>query len=129
MAVRPDLVEPRQLRLEDGARAVRDGLVVMVVDEVGEDDRRALEPGRLHQRGEVGLHDEIAIAAAPVGRLVAGHRLHVDVVGQQVVAAMRLVDGALEEELGLEALADQPSLHVGKGHEHGVDGAGFRRRP
>ena len=35
-----------------------------------------------------------------------------------------LVDGALEEELGLEALADQPALHVGKGDEHGVDGAG-----
>ena len=72
---------------------------------------------------DVGLQDEIAIALGPVGGLVAGDRLHIDVVGEQVVAAMRLVDGALEEELGLEALADQPALHVGESDEHGVDRA------
>ena len=66
---------------------------------------------------DVGLHDEIAIALGPVGGLVAGHRLHIDVVGEQVVAAMRLLDRAIEEELGLEALADQPPLHVGEGDD------------
>ena len=30
---------------------------------------------------------------------------------------------AFEEELGLEALADQPPLHVGEGNEDGVDAA------
>ena len=73
-----------------------------------------VEPGRLHQRREVGLEDEVAIALVPVGRLVAGHRLHIDIVGEQIVAAMRLLDARRRGKLGLEALADQPPLHVGK---------------
>ena len=44
--------------------------------------------GTQPQRRQVGLHDEVAIALRPAGRLVAGHRLHIDVVGQQVVAGM-----------------------------------------
>ena len=38
---------------------------------------------------------------------------------------MRLLMRAVEEELGLEPLADQPALHVGEGGEDGID----RRRP
>ena len=127
----PELLEPRELRLEDGARRMRDRLVVMVVDEIGEAERRALEPGALHQRRHVGLHDEVAVALGPVGGRVAGHRLHIDVVGEQVVAAVRLLPRAVDEELRVEALADQPPLHVGEGDNDGVDLAlldvGFQR--
>ena len=64
---------------------------------------------------------EIAIALLPIGGGVAGHRLHVDVVGEQIVAAVRLLIRAVEEILGLEALADQRALHVGKADHDGVD--------
>ena len=73
------------------------------------------------QRRQVGLHDEIAIALLPACRLVAGHRLHIDVVGEQIVAAMRLVVRGCDEILGLEALADQPALHVDERGDDGVD--------
>ena len=117
------LFEPGELRLQHGARRMRDRLMVMVVDEIAQDDCGPLEPGRLHQRRQVGLKDEVAIALFPACGLVAGHRFHIHVVGEEVVAAMRLIDRAFEEELGLEALADQPSLHVWKAAEHGVDRA------
>ena len=89
--------------------------------------RGALQPGNAPQGGKVRLHDEVAVALVPARRLVAGHRLHIDVVGQQVVAAVRLLVGAVREEFRLEALADQAALHVHHGHQHGVDGAGADR--
>ncbi len=95
-----------------------------MVERIGDHQRRALEPGAFHQRGEIGLDDEIAIALLPIGRRIAGHRFHVDIVGEQVIAAMGFIHGGLEKEGGEEALADQPPLHVGKGHEHGIDPAG-----
>jgi hypothetical protein len=95
----------------------------MVVDDVGEDQRRALEPGCLHQRRKVRADGEIAIAFLPARGGVAGDGFHVDVVGEQIVAAMGFGHGAFEEELALEALADQPALHVREAAEHGIDGA------
>jgi hypothetical protein len=93
--------------------------VRVVVEDVAEDERGAFQPGDRPERPHVRLHDEIAVALRPVRRRVAGHRLHVDIVGHQVVAGMRLV--GVEEELRLEALADQPPLHVDKADEDGVD--------
>ncbi len=77
------------------ARGDAAGLRGVMVLHVAEHQRGLLEPGTCAQRREVGLHDEVAIALRPARRLVAGHRLHVDVVGQQVVAAMRLVMRAI----------------------------------
>ena len=73
------------------------------------------------KRGKVGLHDEVAVALLPIGGRVARHRLHVDIVGEQVVAAVRLFMGAVEEILGLEAFADEPTLHVGEADDDRVD--------
>ena len=92
-----------------------------MVQQVAEHQRRPFEPGHAAERRQVGLHDEVAIALLPARRLVARHRLHLDVVGQQVVAAMRLVMAGVDEELRQEALADQPALHVDGADEHGVD--------
>ena len=99
-------------------------VVVVVVEHVGQHQRGAFEPRQLAQRGEVGLQDEIAVALVPARRRVARHRLHVDVVGEQVVAGVRLGVRAVDEILGLEALADEAALHVDHGHQHGIDGAG-----
>ena len=114
--------QPRDLFFQHRARAVRHIMMVMVED-VGDDERRILEPRNSPQRRQVRLHDEIAVALVPARRLVAGHRLHIDVVGQQIVAAVRLLVGAFHEVFGLEPLADQPALHVDHGDEHGIDGA------
>ena len=75
-----------------------------------------------------GFMHEVAVALLPVGGGVAGHRLHVDVVGEQIVAAMRLLVRAFEEILGLHALADETALHVGEGDDDRVDLAGADRR-
>jgi hypothetical protein len=66
----------------------------VVVEDVAQHQRGPSSHGDAAQRRKVGLHDEVAVALLPAGGLVARHRLHVDVVGEQVVAAVRLVMGA-----------------------------------
>ncbi|MNO61409.1 hypothetical protein D3C76_520560 [compost metagenome] len=117
------LLQPGDLPLEDAARAVRQ-IVLVVILHVAEHQRGALHPGHQAQGGQVGLEYEVAVALLPAGGGVAGHRLHVDIVGQQVIAAVGFLMGDIEEELDLEALADQPALHVDDAGEHGIDGAG-----
>jgi hypothetical protein len=116
------LGQPLQLRLQDRARGVLQ-ILAMVVADIGQHQRRALKPGNAAQGRDVGFQDEIAIALLPARRLVAGHRLHIDVDGQQIVAGVRFLDGAVEEEAAGEALADEASLHVGEGDDDGVDRA------
>ena len=113
-----------ELALQHAAGGVVEQLMV-VVEQVADDQRSALEPRDPPHGGDVGLEHEVAIALLPAGHLVAGHRLHVDVAGEQIVAAMRLLMRALAEIAGMEALADQPPLHVRKGRDDGVDGAGL----
>jgi len=103
---------------------VRQVLVVMVLH-IAQHQGGALQPGHQAHGGEVGLEHEVAVAALPAGGGIAGHRLHVDVVGQQVVAAVGFLVGAVEEELDLEAFADQAALHVDHAGQDGVDAAGF----
>ena len=119
--------EPGDLRLQHGPRAVRDRLVMMVIDDVAEDQRGPRQPRDAPERREIGLHGEVAVALFPIGDGVARHRLHVDVVGEQIVAAVGFLVGAVEKILGLEALADQPSLHVGKAGHDRIDLAGANR--
>ena len=97
---------------------------MMMVEHVGEHQRGAVEPRQAAQGRHVGLHDEVAVALLPARRRVARHRLHVDVVGKQVVAAVRLFVRAVDEKFRLEALADEAALHVDHGDDHGVDRAG-----
>ena len=60
------------------------------------------------QRREVGYQVEVAVAEFPVGIAVAGDRLHLHVDGEQVVAGMGADRvGVIEEEPGVEALAEQ----------------------
>ena len=95
--------------------------VGVMVENVGDDQRRPRQPRDAPHRRQVRLDDEIAIALRPVGRRVARHRLHVDIVGQQIVAAVGLLVGAFEEEFHVHALADEAALHVGEGDDDGVD--------
>jgi hypothetical protein len=117
-------VQALELALEHVARGMLQGRVVVMLEDVAEDQRGLLQPRDAAQRRQVGLHDEVAVALLPARHLVARHRLHLDVVGQQVVAGMGLVVGGLDEILGMEALADQPALHVRKCGDDGVDGTG-----
>ncbi|MNT25860.1 hypothetical protein D3C72_1614040 [compost metagenome] len=101
---------------------------VVVVEHVAEHQGRALQPGHAAQGTHVGFQDEIAVALVPARRGIARHRLHVDVVGQQVVATVGFLMAAVDEELGLEALANQSPLHVHHAGQHRVDlaaGNGF----
>jgi len=115
------------LTLEHGTGRVRH-LVVVVVEHVGQHQRGALEPGRLAQARQVRLQDEVAIPLVPARGRISRHRLHVDVVGEQIVAGVRLRVRAIDEIAGFEALTDQSALHVDHRHEHCVDGAGLHRR-
>ena len=66
---------------------------------------------------------EVAVPALPRGDLVARHRVHLHVEREQVVAALGAVPvlDLLEEEVPVQPLAEQPSLHVGERHDHRVD--------
>jgi hypothetical protein len=120
-------LQPRQLLLQQAARGVRYVLVTVMVEHVGDDQRRPGQPGDTPERRHVRLQDEVAIALRPVGGRVAGHWLHVDVVCQQIVAGMSLVMRGCDEMLGMEALADQLPGHVDHGDDHGVDLPGCHR--
>ena len=94
-------------------------------EDVAEDERRAFQPRNRPQRVQVGLQEEIAVAALPVGDRIPGDGVHLHVEREQVVAALDAVlrDFALEEELPLDALAHEAALHVGEGDDDRVDRA------
>ena len=91
---------------------------------VSEHKCRSLEPWDPTQRREIGTDIEIAVPLVPARERVAGHRIHLHLEREQVVApfdaVIRIV--LVEEELGVEALPHQATLHVGEGDDDGVDG-------
>ena len=115
------LGEARELGAQDLARRGDDRRAVLPLH-VGQAQRGAVEPRRATQRVEVGLHDEVAVAALPARHRVAVDRVHLDVDREQVVAALGAVVGhRLQEPRRRQALALQAPLHVGQGQQHGVD--------
>ncbi|MNK80249.1 hypothetical protein D3C87_999520 [compost metagenome] len=115
------LTQALDLSFQDRPGAVRQVLPMVMVEHIAQHQRRAFQPWHLAQGAHVGLEYKIAVAFAPTGRGVTWHRLHVDVVGQQVIAAVGFFMTAVDEKLDLESLAHQPSLHVDHAHQHGVD--------
>ena len=118
-------LEALQLLLENGARRMRHVFMGVVVEHVAQHQRSAGQPRRAAQGRHVGLQHEVAIALLPARRLVAGHRLHLDVDAEEVVAAMRFLVAAVGEELGVEALADEAALQIDHGGHDRIDGAGL----
>ncbi len=118
------------LRLQHLARRRCDRRPVVPLD-VAEDERGRLVPGHAAQRPEVWLEPEVAVASLPARHRVAGDGIHLHLEREQVVAAFDLVARVqfLEEELGVQPLAHQPSLHVGEGRDHRVDRARLDVRP
>ena len=116
--------QPLDLAFQDVARGVRNRFAVMV-GHVAQHQGRALQPRQAAQGLHIRLQDEVAVALLPVGRGVTGHRLHIDVVGQQIVAGMGFLIAMLHEKGGMEALADQPAELIRHRHHHGVDLAGI----
>ena len=102
--------------------------MMVMVEHVAKHECRCREPGDAPEGRKVRLHDEIAVAFLPACDRVAGHRLHVDVVREQVVAAVGFLIGAVEEKAGLKALTDEPALHVGEAGHNGVDLTGVGSR-
>ena len=91
-----------------------DGLAV-VPAEVGHHQRGAGQPRQQPQRGEVRRHHHVAVAGLPARHRVAVDGVHVDVDGQQVVAALGAVRGdVVDEQPGRDPFAGQPALHVGE---------------
>jgi hypothetical protein len=111
-----------ELAPEDRARCdVDEGAVGIGVD-VAQHQRRAFHPGGPAQRREVDAAADVAVALLPRREAVPGHRIHVHVAREQVVAGVHPVRRDLgAEELGVVALADQPPVEIGKHHQHGVD--------
>ena len=109
------------LALEDGAGGVGDFLVGVVVEDVAHHHGGAGEPGHAAERREVGLVDVVAVARGPACGLVALHRVHLDVGGEEVVAAVGFLVAAVHEVLRVEALAHEAALHVHDAGEHRVD--------
>ena len=120
---------PLDLAAQHLARRGRDRRAVEPVH-VAEDECRRLEPRDPPQRREIRGEGEVAVAALPARDLVAGHGIHLHLEGEQVVAPLDAVLGAvLEEVLGMHALAEQPALHVGERDDDRVDRAALDVRP
>ena len=123
-------LRPLDLRAKHLARRGSDRRAVVPAD-VAEDERGRLEPGNAPQRRQVGRHAEVAVAPLPARERVAGDGIHLHLQREQVVAALDRVARVdlVDEELALQALAHQPSLHVGEGDDDGVDRARLHVRP
>ena len=70
------------------------------------------------------MHHVVAISGSPAGRAVTVHGKHFQIGGQQVVTAVGFLPGTFEKELGVEALAHQAALHVGKSGNYSIDFVG-----
>jgi hypothetical protein len=119
----PERTRPLDLPREHLARRGPDRRAV-VPRHVGEHERRRLQPGDPPQRRQVGHEPEVAVAALPARDLVARNGVHLHLEREQVVAALDpVLDGVVEEELRLQALSEQATLHVREGDDDRVDRA------
>ncbi|ERT95406.1 hypothetical protein P038_01814 [Brucella abortus 99-9971-135] len=116
------LVQALHLFFQDGARRMGK-IVMMVVQYIAQHNGRLFQPRRKAQRGEIRLHDEIAIAFVPTRRLIARYEFHIDIVGQKIIAAVGFVITGFHEKLSVEALSNQAALHVHDAGQHRVDPA------
>ena len=100
-------------------------------EDVGEHERRPVEPWNPAQRGEIRLHCKVPVSPLPARDLVPGNRVHLHVYRKQVVAALYgvLVGHLVAEELPVEPLAHESPLHVGECDDDRVDRAGLDLRP
>jgi len=120
----PHVGQAGHLRLQHGARRMRNILVRVMILDIAHHHGCGFEPGNPAEARKIRLHHVVAIAARPARRRISLDRIHLDVGRQQVIAAMGLVIGRIDEMLGVEALAHQPSLHIDDTRKHRVDLAG-----
>ncbi len=117
----PLVGQPGDLIVEDAARRLGYRLPVDP-GQVRHHHRGSRQPRQQAQRGEVRRHDHVAVTGLPAGDRIPVDGVHVDVDGEQVVAALRAVSRhVLDEQPGRDPLAGQPALHVAERHDHGVD--------
>ena len=118
---------PRPLDLPAQHRPRRHGRgPVRGLVDVAQDQRRAVQPSRPPQRLQLRRQVDVAVALLPAGEGVPGDRLHLHIDRQQVVAGVGAAIGDLvEEEPGVEALAEQATVEVREGDQHGLDIAAF----
>ena len=115
------LGEPFDLAAQHGTGRHRDELVRRLVDDVAQHDGGTLGPGGPPERGQVGHEVDVAVALVPAREREAGDRSHLHVDGEEVVARVCALAYGLDEEAGVEPLADQAPVMVGEGNHHGVD--------
>ena len=112
----------RDLPLEDRPRRDRDLLAGLLVDRVGQDHGRPGQPRQDPQLVPDRFGDPVAVAGLPVHQAEPLGRGHLHVGAEEVRAEVGAVaDDAVEEGLALDALAHEPALHVGEGHDDRVD--------
>ena len=82
-------------------------------------------PGQDTEGGEIGPEFEIAETRFPIGDLEAFQRVHLEVDGEQIIAAVRAVLGnRIQEQLGAKAFAHEAAKRVGDGDDYGVNLSG-----
>src|SRR6266508_2915039 len=112
------------LPAQDPPRRLLDRLPVLRVH-VAEHECGLREPRDQAERGHVGDHLHVPVAALPGRQLEPGQRFHLHVDGEEIDAGVDpVLRGVLEEVPGDDALAHQPAEPVGKHGENGVDLAG-----
>ena len=111
-----------QLALENGPRRHVNQCAGLFIVHVAEHQRRPLQPGSAAQRRQIGFAVHVTVAVGPRREAVAGHRVHLHVARQEVIAGMHAVpEHLVAEERAADALAHQPAVEVGEGGEHGID--------
>ena len=101
-----------------------DGLMGVVIQDVTQHHSCAFKPGHRADCAQVGGHDVIAVAFFPTGGSIARRCSHLEICGQQVIAAMGFFEGGFNKVYRVKPFADQAALHINKTNENGVNVTG-----
>ena len=118
-----------ELLPQQAARGLGQQGVGFLIIDIAHHPGGAVQPRGDPQGREVWHEVKIAIAQFPIGKAIARHRLHLHVRGEEVVTGMGApVQRRFEEKIGVEVLAREAAVVIGKGQHDRVDGAGLDSR-
>ena len=90
--------------------------------QIGHDECGVRDPRNDAKGRHVRNHRHVVVALFPRREFVPGHRVVLDVDGEQVVATFSAVlDGVLDKQTGRHSLADESTLDVGERDDDRVD--------
>ena len=96
--------------------------MLVVVDEVGDNHRRAFMPREVAQSLEIWRKTHIRVTGIPGGDVISLDGIHIDINSEEIVATLgAILDGVGDEEGCMNSLSLKSALHICRTDNYGVD--------